>query len=261
MNDKNAKRLTLFLLKNNDREYTVSEIKDRLGIEIGEEELIERLRMLTETDLVLRGNTSIEFRGISDNIIARVIRMYYEQEIEGISKEELDRRLAEERRAKKRKAEEIMRNKEMISRYHRGRFAEYCILYYLERKGEELRDNLKDRVNNLNRDVIIEGYRTILRFCFTIEGRSYEVDIYAKSKKKDKPILVWESKNYKDRKVGETEVRRFKEKLELIKKYESPHEVIGIFYSSSGFTDKAIEYMRYNNIVYTDFETLWRSFV
>ena len=261
VNEKNAKKMVLFLVKNNDREYTVMEIKERLGLDLEQDEIINKLRVLSETDLVLKGSSSIDFRGIRDNIIARIIRMYYEREIEGITKEELKRRLQEENKRKQEEAEKILKRKEMISRYHRGRFAEYCILYYLEREGEKLRDNLKERVYGLDKDVIIEGYRTMLRYQVTLEGKSFEIDLYAKSKKEAKPILVWESKNYKDKKVTEGEVKEFEEKVELIKKYEYPKEVIGIFYSSSGFSDSAIMYMKSKGLIYTDYNTLWKGFV
>lgn len=78
-----TKQLMLFLSKHADRYWTVRELKEKLGIELSENELYERLVLLTESDMIEQGESDIQFRGLQDGTLKLILRSRYEQEIEG----------------------------------------------------------------------------------------------------------------------------------------------------------------------------------
>jgi len=70
-------------------------------------------------------------------------------------------------------------------------------------------------------------------------------------------ILAWEVKNYAKNKVEVSEVKKFSEKLKVLREFRKDRKILGIFYSATGFTTQAIEYLTQEKIAYTDYELFW----
>lgn len=78
-----TKSLMLFLNKHDERFWTPRELKAELNLELTEEEIYARLVLLAESDVILRGVSDIQFRGLRDGTLNLILRKRFEEEIEG----------------------------------------------------------------------------------------------------------------------------------------------------------------------------------
>ena len=85
VNGPNTKALMLFLNKNNDRTWTLAELKRKLNLDLDELEIKKRLILLSASDVIYRDVTEIHFSGIPDGTLKEVLRHRFEEEIEGIA--------------------------------------------------------------------------------------------------------------------------------------------------------------------------------
>ncbi|MEZ4733364.1 MAG: hypothetical protein R3E79_40225 [Caldilineaceae bacterium] len=83
VNGIHTKSMMLFLNKYADRYWTVREIKEKLNLEMSEKEVYDRLVLLAESDVIERGVSDIQFRGLQDGTLKLILRSRFEQEIEG----------------------------------------------------------------------------------------------------------------------------------------------------------------------------------
>lgn len=83
VNGVHTKHLMLFLNKHNERYWTPRELKSILKLEMSEEELYERLVLLSESDVIEQGDSDIRFRGLQDGTLKLIVRNRFEEEIEG----------------------------------------------------------------------------------------------------------------------------------------------------------------------------------
>ncbi len=90
INDKNARRMVLYLAKHEPEEKTRQEIRDDLGLEMSEAKLEKRLKQLVYADILARGSSDFHYQGLGDRIFAMVFRRIYGSEIEEMSVEKID---------------------------------------------------------------------------------------------------------------------------------------------------------------------------
>lgn len=83
VNGVHTKNLMLFLNKHDDRFWTPRELKDKLTLDLTEEEIYERLVLLSESDVISRGVSDIQFCGLQDGTLDLILRNRFEEEIEG----------------------------------------------------------------------------------------------------------------------------------------------------------------------------------
>ncbi|MCB0061538.1 MAG: hypothetical protein KDE19_05470 [Caldilineaceae bacterium] len=83
VNGPNTKSLMLFLNKHDERFWTPRELKEELSLELTEDEIFKRLVLLSESDVILRGVSDIQFRGLQDGTLNLILRKRFEEEIEG----------------------------------------------------------------------------------------------------------------------------------------------------------------------------------
>jgi hypothetical protein len=81
VNDKNAKRIVLYLCKHRNREVTRAELLKELTPDIDDTQLERKLEALVKADIITRGRTNFDYRGVGDNIFDKVFRGVYEKEI------------------------------------------------------------------------------------------------------------------------------------------------------------------------------------
>lgn len=81
INDRNAKKLLLYLSKNADRYWTPRELKAALDLDLTEYEIQDRLILIAESDLLARGPSDLQFRGLNDGTLNLILRSRFEQEI------------------------------------------------------------------------------------------------------------------------------------------------------------------------------------
>lgn len=83
VNGTTTKNLMLFLNKHDDRYWTPRELKAQLNLDLTEEEIYQRLVLLAESDVILRGVSDIRFRGLQDGTLNLILRHRFEEQIEG----------------------------------------------------------------------------------------------------------------------------------------------------------------------------------
>lgn len=253
INQRYAKKIALFLAKNKERVYTRPEIKKILKLEMEEEELEKKLDAMARADIILQGPRPYQYQGINDGVFARVLRFFYECDLEGISEQEYEERIKAEERQEIRDILAFLQKAGGVYRYHQGKIAEYCLVSFLNYEAHKDERGFAGRMYEWGRKVEFCRYKSAGRLVFSpAEGRSYEIDIYARPVDEGQ-ALAWEVKNYTDRKVGVGEVKEFEVKLEALRKCEGK-EIEGVFYSASGFSDEAREYLRQQGIYATDYE-------
>ncbi len=81
VNQKNAKRIVLYLCKHRDREVTRAELMKELALDMDDIELENKLKALLMADIIDKGQTNFDYRGVQDNIFDKVFRGEYEKEI------------------------------------------------------------------------------------------------------------------------------------------------------------------------------------
>jgi hypothetical protein len=69
VNDRHAKNMLLFLNKHADRYWTPNELKDKLSIDLELNEIQRKLEIMSEADVIDRGISDIQFRGLSDGTL------------------------------------------------------------------------------------------------------------------------------------------------------------------------------------------------
>jgi hypothetical protein len=81
VNDIHGKNILLHLSKNSDRYWTHRELKNKLQIPLPLDEIKKKLVLLAESDVIERGNSDIDFRGLQDGTLNLILRNPFEKEI------------------------------------------------------------------------------------------------------------------------------------------------------------------------------------
>jgi hypothetical protein len=85
INNKNAKKLLLYLNKHNDRYWTPQQLKDEIPLNLELDEIQKELIIFSKIDVIERGASRIQFRGLQDGTLNLVLRNWFEEEIEGFA--------------------------------------------------------------------------------------------------------------------------------------------------------------------------------
>ena len=82
INTVNSKHILLHLSKHSDRYWTPRELKRELGLDIETDEIKTLLQNMVKADLIQRGPSDIDFRGLTDGTLCLVLRNRFEKEIQ-----------------------------------------------------------------------------------------------------------------------------------------------------------------------------------
>jgi hypothetical protein len=245
VNDKNAKNIVLYLCKYKDREVTRKELLDNLQLDMSDEELEKKLKALVKADIIMRGSSNFDYRGVQDNIFDKVFRGEYEKEIKHFSVDDLKNEY-QETFALLKKQYYKLRGK---YNYQKGYFAEYVILDQLMYCGREKNKLLKSITANLPADFDFMDYENVWTYRAAVEyTKGISVDILARAKSPDEYSIVGEVKNRDIKKFSLDEATAFVEKFNHIKEKEKLSPVIGFVFSRKGFTKSAENYLKVKTI-------------
>ncbi|MCP4150073.1 MAG: hypothetical protein GY757_20165, partial [bacterium] len=251
VNDRNAKRIVLYLFKHKGRELTRKEIMDDLELDITDELLEERLEALVKADIINQGQTNFDYRCVQDNIFDKVFRGVYQKEIEHFDVGDI-------------KKEYLMAFDALNKKYLRllgkfncqkGYFSEFLILNRLKYRGAKQNKLLKSITLNLPADFNFCEYSRVWRYDGSLEyGREFNVDIFARSQIPGDYSIIGEVKNRESRKFSKQEVVAFERKFAAIKKLEKIEKAVGFIFSRRGFTKEAETYCHKKGIAYSEDE-------
>ena len=232
VNNRNAKNMLLCLNKYTDRYWTPQQLKDELHLNLEVNEIQKELVILSKIDVIERGTSFIQFRGLQDGTLNLVLRNCFEEEIKGFvpnfSKEfskSLDKLNAENR---------SLRGK--LS-YYTGIVGEHLLATaFRSRK----RFTLSDFFENVADSTELNITKVMERFLLQREdGKGMEIDIVAES---DCGRVILVEVRKKKVKTGIKDVEDFREKVEAYKQLFAEKKILPAFLSLGDFTGDAKQF-------------------
>ena len=236
VNDIHGKNMLLHLSKNSDRYWTHRELKEKLQIPLSLDKIKEKLVLLAESDVIDRGTSDIQFRGLQDGTLNLILRNRFEEEI--------DEFVPDLRVDFQKQIDELKRDRRQLRgklSQLTGKFAEYQLL-------TEFRSKKRFSLSAYFNGVVDERPLNIIdvreRFIFQRDdGKRLEIDLHAKSS--DRRVVLVEVKKTQDP-MGSRAVEEFAEKIEAYEK--TGVTVLPAFLSLGGFTGPAAKFCKEKGI-------------
>jgi hypothetical protein len=251
VNGKNAKRIVLYLCQHRDREVTRRELLEKLSLDMDDSQLEEKLDALVKADIISRGQTFFDYRGVRDNIFDKVFRGVYEKEIREFDIKVIKKEYGEALEKLKKQYHSLLGK----YNYARGYFAEYVILDRLRLHAGENNQLLKPVTRYLPGDFDFCDYSRVWKYHSSPEyAKSFSVDIFARAQSEGDYSIIGEVKSREIKKFSKEEAVQFLAKFEQIKKLENLERVVGFIFSRAGFTKEAEEYCRDTGIACSEDE-------
>ncbi|MGD2088866.1 MAG: hypothetical protein PVH61_21985 [Candidatus Aminicenantes bacterium] len=251
VNDKNAKKIVLYLCQHRDREVTRSELLEKLSLDMDYAELEEKMEALVKGDIINQGSSKFRYRGVNDNIFDKVFRGVYEEEIREFDVRVIRKEYSEELEKLKRQYDSLLGK----LNYQKGYFAEYLILDRLRLQARKNNKLLKSITRYLPDDFDFCDYSRVWRYDSSPEyARGFSVDIFARSQSPGDYSIIGEVKSRDVKKFSKDEVMEFEKKFSGVKKLENIDRAVGFIFSRSGFTVEAKEYCREKGIACSEDE-------
>jgi len=250
INDRHAKNIVLHLSKYRDREWTRTELREALNLEMPEKDLEKKLKALVKTDIINQGASNNRYRGVNDNIFDKVFRGVYEEDIREFDPKVIREEYSDELKKEKKRYKRLLGKYNLLKGYH----AEFLILDRLlrARKNNEL---LKSITRFLPADFEFCDYSRVWKYHSSPEyARIFSVDIFARSVNPDDYSIIGEVKNREFKKFSLDELKEFELKFAEIKKCENLERVVGFIFSHNGFTPEAEEYCKEKGIACSEDE-------
>lgn len=238
VNDRYAKSMLLHLSKHADRNWTPQEIKETLGLDMDENKIREKLEIMVKADVIDKGTSDIDYRGLQDGSLNLILRRRFEKEISEFVPD-LKKEFNE-------KIEQLEEEKDSLhGRLNNlvGKFAEFQLMTeFRTRKNFSLSvyfSGVKDKTK-LN---IIDSR---MRYKFQRpDGKEMEIDVFAQSD--CKRVILAEVKKT-EKKTGLSVMRLFHEKVCAFKKSHPKKKILPVFLSVGGFTKGALEFSKEKGI-------------
>ncbi len=231
INTRNSKRLMLHLSKHSDREWTPKDLKDALGLDIDEDRIKALLENMVEADLIARGGSDIDFRGLKDGTLNLILRHRFEKEIESFQPD-LKKGFREEVEALE-KDKKALRG---VVNHLAGKMAEYQLATEFRSKKRFAPSRY---FANVADDAALNVVDVRMRATFQrADGKAMKLDVVAESD--CGRVLAVEVKKTKTP-VGETAVADFREKLGAYAALHPDKRLVPAFFSTGGFTDEALK--------------------
>ncbi|MCP4345526.1 MAG: hypothetical protein GY795_08370 [Desulfobacterales bacterium] len=246
-NGRNAKKIVLYLCKNRDREVTRSELMKKLNLDMSDYDLEKKMEILVKSDIINQGRSNSHYRGVSDNIFDKVFRGVYEDEIEALDPKEITNEY-------KLLFEKLRReHRQVLGEYSsfKGKFAEFLIINHLRHRAYKNQDIFCNMMKNLPEDFRFAEYERIWSWSASpADKKSIQVDIFAGAGQ-DEYSLIGEVKNRKA-KFSVKEAEDFVKKAGELMRLEDVRKSVLFVFSVSGFFKNTVEYMKKNNIAWSD---------
>ena len=185
LNDRNAKRVVLYLARYGDTSRSRKEILEDLELDMSDRALEELLFKLYRVDMVARTSSNYDYKGLGDPIFDMVFRRMYQREIEAVELKDIERDI--ERQLKQSRGRVA---------YYKGMVAEYRLvnrLLFAALQGRAL-----DRiVRNCPPEVRFGPFSMLRKKVFHLDQtHAVEVDIFGQATDSADSDLVIEVKDW-----------------------------------------------------------------
>ncbi|EDN71143.1 hypothetical protein BGP_2705 [Beggiatoa sp. PS] len=234
VNHKNSKDLLLHLNKHADRYWTSQELKEELNLSLDVNEIQKKLVFLSKMDVIEKGTSYIQFRGLQDRILNLVLENLIEQDIDVIS-EELNQQI-EELRAETRSLQGKVAYCAGLSKltYYASLYAEHQLaVAFRNQKNFALSEFFLNVTDTTELNLINVRERVKLQ---REDGKTLEIDIVAESS--CGRIVLIEVKKREQKSTLEM-IEDFQEKVEAYQKQFPEALILPAFLSLGGFTKEA----------------------
>jgi hypothetical protein len=251
VNDRNAKKIVLYLCKHKDREVTRKELLDDLNLDMTDEVLEEKLEAMVRTDIINQGQTNFDYRCVGDNIFDKVFRGVYQKEIEHFDVGQIKKEYGQSFEKLKQQYQRLQ------GKYNcqKGYFAEYLILDHLRLYARKKNELLKSITRYLPIDFNFCQYSRVWRYDGSPEyARGLSVDIFARAQSPGDYSIIGEVKSREVKKFSKDEVMEFEKKFAEVKKLENIDRAVGFIFSRCGFTKDAEDYCQQKGIACSEDE-------
>jgi hypothetical protein len=238
VNNRNAKNLLLYLNKHSDRYWTPQQLKKALSLDLEVNNIQNELVILSKIDVIERGTSFIQFRGLQDGTLNLVLRNCFEEEIEGFVpdfpkefSQAIEKLNAENR---------SLRGK---LNYYIGIVGEHLLATaFRNRKRFRLSDFFEHVADSTELNITKVRER-FLFLCY--DGKGMEIDIVAES---DCGRVVLVEVKKKKVKTNIKEVADFWEKVEVYQRLFPERKVLPAFFSVGDFTAEAQQFCEVRGI-------------
>jgi len=232
VNNQNAKNLLLHLNKHSERYWTPQQLKKTLHLDLEINDIQKELLILAKIDVIKRGTSSIQFRGLEDGTLNLVLRNCLEEEIEGFVPDypkEFSEKLAQ--------LEKENRSLRGKLSYYTGIVGEHLLATaFRSRKRFVLSDFFANVTDNTQLNLINVRERFPLQ---REDGKGMESDIVAES---DGGRVVLVEVRKKKVKTNLKDVHDFWEKVEAYQKIFSKKKILSAFLAVGDFTPEATQF-------------------
>lgn len=238
INTVNSKHILLHLSKYPSREWTPSELKEELQLDIGEKEIHKLMRIMVKADLVWEGNSDIRYRGLSDGTLNLILRSRFEEEIAAYQPD-LKKNFHKELEALREKKNSL----QGMVNHLTGLMAEYQLT--LEFRSQK-RFSMSRYFTNVKDDIQLNIIDVKMRVKIQRpDGKDMEIDVLAESD--CGRMLAVEVKKTKAA-TGLTPIKDYIEKLSVFMTRYPDKQVLPAFFSAGGFTSDALEFCKEKDI-------------
>ena len=247
INDKDGKRIVLYICKNKNREVTRQELKTKLKLQLKNGELEERMNALVKNDIINQGSTDFDYQAVQDNIFDKVFRGIYQKEIEGFD----PKSISDEYR---------LLYKKLLGKFNnfKGEFSEYTIINHLKYHAYKKNKKYITMIKNLPHDFIFVDYISVWSYSGSpIYKKNIQIDIFARGKQNDYS-LIGKVKNRKP-KFSLKEAKEFLTKANQLKQMENIEKAVICVFSKSGFYKNTISFLNDNGIAWTKNENFFKK--
>jgi hypothetical protein len=230
VNDIHAKNILLHLSKHADRYWKPRDIKNALNLPLDINEIQEKLLILSEADMIERGVSDIQFRGLQDGTLNLILRNRFEEEIKD-SENGPNLKLEFEK-----KIEALTsKNQKLQGQLNRlsGKMAEHLLAAaFRSRKRFALSEFFFDVIDTSRLNIIEVRERVLVQ---RSDGKVMEIDVVALSSCGRVVLVEVKKTQAKTAPI----VDDFQEKVEVYGQQFPDHIILSAFLSLGGFNGSA----------------------
>jgi len=217
-NERNAKRIMLYLFQAGEERTRAQMIKD-LNLDMTDSELETKLRQLIKADLISQGETNFDYKIEKDKTYELVFRRLYQEEIDGFIPD----------------IRKELRQEMGITSYEKGKFRDYLVRERIKKPF-----NLKGLAEN-GIDLTIKPKSIHERETVKVGLRDREIDLIVKGN-----VEMWIDVKDTKGKYGKREADRWIEVKNIINE-KSPKTLFAT-YSQNGYTASGKELLVSNGV-------------
>ena len=229
-NDRHAKHLLLHLSKHADRYWTPKELQDALSLKLVLEAIKTRLVMLAESDMIERGVSDIDFRGLQDGTLNLILRNRFEKEINSFVpdlKQELHEQVVQLKKENRRLQGQLNNLSGLFAEFQLAMSFRSKKRFALSDYFSGVKDTTRLNIFNVNQRVPLQREN----------GKRMELDVVAESD--CGRVVVVEVKKWKEP-IGRKIVEDFVEKVKVYAKQQPEKTIMPTVLALGGFTADAL---------------------